>query len=147
MVSDSFSDISRSFWTTCPALAVGLSLASPWLYLPAMPLPTMPSAVDRESEVARRHPHPERETLELAAAGAAQVLGAEHSVTMALAKASITMGKADLWHARLAIKMLRKDQREAIAEVGESRHGRHHLPLPGGGLAGAVVPHRKTCGN
>ncbi len=22
-----------------------------------------------------------------------------------------------------------------------------HLPLPGGGLAGAVVPHRKICGN
>ncbi len=29
------------------------------------------------------------------------------------------MDKADLWHARLAVKTLRKDQREAIAEVGE----------------------------
>ncbi len=66
---------------------------------------------------ARRHS--ERETLELAAAGAAQVLGPDHGVTRALAKASMTMDKADLWHARLAVKTLRRDQREAIAEVGE----------------------------
>ena len=26
---------------------------------------------------------------------------------------------ADLWHARLAVKTLRRDQREAIAAVGE----------------------------
>ncbi len=52
--------------------------------------------------------HPERETLELATAGAAQVLGPDHGVTKALAKASITMDKADLWHARLAIKTLRR---------------------------------------
>ncbi len=39
----------------------------------AMPIVPMPSAAaDREHEQARRHP--ERETLELAAAGAAQVL-------------------------------------------------------------------------
>ncbi len=38
----------------------------------------------------------------LAAAGAAQVLGVEHSVTKALARAAITMAKVDLWHARLA---------------------------------------------
>ena len=94
---------------------------------------------------ARRHP--ERETLLLAAAGAAQVLGPDHGVTKALVKASITMAKVDLWRARLAVKTLRRDQREAIAEVGESRHGQHHLPLPGSGLTGAVVPHRKTCGN
>ncbi len=47
---------------------------------------------------ARRHP--ERETLELAAAGAAQVLGPDHGVTKALARAAITMAKADLWRAR-----------------------------------------------
>ncbi len=29
------------------------------------------------------------------------------------------MAKADLWRARLAVKTLRRDQREAIAEVGE----------------------------
>ncbi len=63
--------------------------------------------------------HPERETLELAAAGAAKVLGLDHSATMALARASITMAKVDLWHARLAVKTLRKDQREAIAEATE----------------------------
>ncbi len=40
-------------------------------------------------------------------------------VTKSLAKASITMAPVDLWHARLAIKTLRRDQREAIAEVGE----------------------------
>ena len=39
-----------------------------------MSIPTMPSAAtEREHEQARRHP--ERETLELATAGAAQVLG------------------------------------------------------------------------
>ncbi len=61
-----------------------------------MPFPTMPDpAADRVREQDRRHP--ERETLELAAAGAAQVLGPEHGATMALARASITMAKADLW--------------------------------------------------
>ncbi len=50
-----------------------------------------------------------------APAGAAQVLGPDHGVTKALARASITMRKVGLWHARLAIKTLRRDQREAIA--------------------------------
>ncbi len=68
----------------------------------------------------RAHRHPERETLELAAACAAQVLGVDHGVTKALAKASSTMDKADLWQARLAVKTLRRDQREAIAAVGEN---------------------------
>ncbi len=40
-------------------------------------------------------------------------------MTKALAKAAITMAKADLWNARLAVKTLRRDQREAIAEAGE----------------------------
>ncbi len=66
---------------------------------------------------ARRHP--ERETLELATAGAAKVLGRDHGVTKALARAAITMAKVDLWHARLAVKTLRRDEREAIAEAGE----------------------------
>ncbi len=83
-----------------------------------MPFPTMPSpAADRVREQDRRHP--ERETLLLAAAGAAQVLGADHRATKALAKASITMSPADLWRTRLAVKTLRRDQREAIAEAGE----------------------------
>ncbi len=72
---------------------------------------------EREREAARWHP--ERETLELAAAGAARVLGPQHSATKALTKASITMDRADLWHARLAVKTLRRDQREAIAAAGE----------------------------
>ncbi len=83
-----------------------------------MPFPTMPDpAADRERDEARRHP--ERDTLLLAAAGAAQVLGPDHGVTKALAKAAITMDKVDLWHARLAVKMLRRGQREAIAVAGE----------------------------
>ena len=83
-----------------------------------MPFPTMPDpAAEREDEAARRHL--DRETLELAAAGAVQVLGPYHGVTKALARAAMTMGTVDLWHARLAVKTLRRDQREAIAEVGE----------------------------
>ena len=85
-----------------------------------MPLPFAPLP-DPAAE--RRHAHdrwnPERETLELAAAGAAKVLGVDHGVTKALAKASITMAPADLWKARLAVKTLRADQREAIAEAAE----------------------------
>ncbi len=81
---------------------------------PAMPDP----AVDRQRDHDRRHP--ERDTLLLAAAGAARVLGPYHGVTRALAKASITMDRVDLWHARLAVKTLRRDQREAIAAAGES---------------------------
>ena len=58
-----------------------------------MPLPAIPDpAADRERE--RRNP--DRDTLELAAAGAAKVLGPDHSATRILAKASITMAKADL---------------------------------------------------
>ncbi len=53
------------------------------------------AAAEREHDDARRHP--ERETLELATAGAAKVLGPDHGVTRALARASITMAKADLW--------------------------------------------------
>ena len=83
-----------------------------------MPFPTMPDPVaERAHEAARWNP--ERETLELATAGAAQVLGVEHSVTKALARAAVTMGTVDLWHARLAVKTLRRDQREAIAEATE----------------------------
>ncbi len=46
-------------------------------------------------------------------------LGASHSATKAFAKAATTMAKVDLWHARLALKTLRRDQREAIAEAAE----------------------------
>ena len=101
------------------AAPAGFSRAGPWLYLPAMPFPTMPDPIgDRERAQARRHP--DQETMELAAGGAAQVLGPDHGVTKALAKAAITMDKADLWRARLAVKMLRLEQREAIAQAAES---------------------------
>ena len=76
----------------------------------------MPDPIaDRERE--QDHRHPQRETLELAAAIAARTLRADHSVTKALAKASITMAKADLWKARLAVKTLRIEQRR-LAPVG-----------------------------
>ncbi len=53
-----------------------------------MPFPTIPSAAaEREHDDARRHP--ERETLELATAGAAKVLGPDHGVTKALARADL----------------------------------------------------------
>ena len=81
------------------------------------PLPAPDAAADREREFDRQHP--EREVLLLAAVGAAKVLGPQHSVTRAFAKAAGTMAKADLWRARLAMKTLRRDQRQAIAEAGE----------------------------
>ncbi len=81
-----------------------------------MPFPTMPDPA-AEREQARRHP--EREILHLAAAGAAQVLGPEHGVTLSMARAAQTMGKVDFWKVRLAIRTLRRDQREAIAEVAK----------------------------
>ena len=71
------------------------------------------------AELGAERLHPESETLLLTALGAAKVLGEHHSATKAFAKAAQTMGKADLWQARLAMKTLRKDQREAIAAVGE----------------------------
>ena len=79
--------------------------------------PDPDALTDYELEAARWHP--ERETLELAAAGAAKVLGDRHSATRAFARAAATMAKADLWRARLAMKTLRRDQREAIAEAAE----------------------------
>ena len=79
------------------------------------PLPN--AAAERADEAARWHP--ERETLELATAGAVKVLGEQHSATRALAKAALTMAKVDLWNARLAVKTLRRDQREAIAAAAE----------------------------
>ena len=74
-------------------------------------------AAEREREEARWHP--ERDTLELAAAGAAKVLGPDHSATPAFARAAATMDRVDLWRARLAMKTLRLDQRRAIAGAAE----------------------------
>ncbi len=87
--------------------------------MPILPFAPLPDpAAERRRDHDRRHP--ERATLELATAGAAKVLGEDHSATKALAKASITMDKADMWWARLAVKTLRRDQREAIAETAEA---------------------------
>ena len=77
--------------------------------------PDPDALTDSELEAARWHP--ERDTLELAAAGAAKVLGPDHSATRAFARAAATMDKVDLWRARLALKTLRLDQRQAIAEA------------------------------
>ncbi len=70
-------------------------------------------AAERETE----RLHPERETLLLAAAGAATVLGPGHSATKAFAKAAGTMDKVDKWRARLAMKTLSKERRAAIASA------------------------------
>ncbi len=84
-----------------------------------MSFPTMPDTIAaRERE--QDHRHPQRETLELAAAIAARTLGLDHSVTKALARAAQTMGKVDFWKARLAIRTLRRDEREAIAAAAEN---------------------------
>ncbi len=82
-------------------------------------LPDPDALTDHEREEARWRP--ERETLELAAAGAAKVLGARHSATRAFARAAATMDKVDLWRARLAMKTLRRDQRRAIAQAAEEQ--------------------------
>jgi hypothetical protein len=63
---------------------------------------------------------PDRFTIILAAAGAELTLGEQHPATVALSQASETMDRVDLWQAQLAMKTLRKDQREAIAEAVES---------------------------
>ncbi len=73
----------------------------------------------KEAERQTERLHPERETLLLAAAGAAKVLGPGHSATKAFAKAAETMDKVDLWRARMAMKTLRRDQREAISGAVE----------------------------
>ena len=79
--------------------------------LAPMPFPTMPDpAADREHD----RWNPERETLELATIGATRALGPDHRATRALAQAAITMAPADLWWARLAIKNLKRDEREAV---------------------------------
>ena len=72
-------------------------------------------AVEREAE----RLHPESDTLLLVAVGVAKVLGPHHSATKAFGKAAATMDRVDLWRARLAMKTLRLDQREAIAEAAD----------------------------
>ncbi len=73
--------------------------------------PFTPDRHAAEHEEARWHP--DRETLLLAAAGAAKVLGEQHSATKAFAKAAQTMDRVDLWRARQAMKTLSKEQRAA----------------------------------
>ena len=90
------------------------------------PLPTAAkAAADRAREFDRAHP--ERETLLLAAAGAAKVLGARHSATRAFAKASITMAKVDLWHAPLSKQ---QDIRSRFFQRRSCKTVRQGLALP-----------------
>jgi hypothetical protein len=79
--------------------------------------PDPDALIDREREEARRRP--ERETLALAATGAAKVLGPGHRATRAFAKAAASMDKADLWWARQVMKTLSKERRAAIAGAVE----------------------------
>ncbi len=46
-------------------------------------------------------------------------MGVSHSATKAFARAAGIMAKIDLWHAQLALKTLRRDKREAMAEAAE----------------------------
>ncbi len=62
--------------------------------------------------------HPER-VVGIGRGRRRQGAGARSRATKALALAATTMANADLWQARLAVKTLRRDQREAIAEAGE----------------------------
>ena len=70
-----------------------------------------------DREQARRHP--DRDTLEAGRGRRRRGAGARHSATRAFAKVAATMATVDLWHARLALKTLRLDQRQAIAEAAE----------------------------
>ena len=105
--------------------------------MPILPMPD--PVVDRERDEARQNP--DQETLELAAQGAAKVLGADHGVTMVFANAAESMAPADLWLAKIAIKTLRRDQREAIAEATENEN-QSSLPAsrpPGARLCARLV--------
>ncbi len=57
-------------------------------------------------------------------------------MTRALAKAAVTMDRVALWHARLAVKTLRKDQREAIAAATDNED---QSSLPASRLPGALL--------
>ncbi len=73
--------------------------------------------------------------------GARRLLGADHGVTMAFAKAAESMAPADLWLARIAVKTLRRDQREAIAAATENED-QSSLPAsrpPGARLCARLV--------
>jgi hypothetical protein len=77
---------------------------------------------DQQIEFERRqhdHRYPEHATVLLAVTAAAQILGSDHPASKALAKAAGSMDKGDLWNARLQIKRLRPELREAIARAGE----------------------------
>ncbi len=62
---------------------------------------------------------PDLEDAKLMLGAAAVILGQDHAATMALARAVTTRKPADIEASRLAVKTLRRDQREAIAEVAE----------------------------
>ena len=90
---------------------------------PAMPILPLPSAAaEREHEQARRHP--ERETLELATAGAAQVLGPDHSVTKALGRAAITMSPAAFQSGSRPVRNRHRVRRASLWKGGAVARGR-----------------------
>ncbi len=62
--------------------------------------PTCPTMPDPDHEQARRHP--------------------DHGATRAFAKAAATRAKVDLGRARLALRTLRLDQRQASAAAAAS---------------------------
>ncbi len=87
------------------------------IYVPAMSILPFPDpATERERDEARQNP--DRETLELAAQGAAHVLGPDHGVTMAFAKASITEA-VPITSARAGVA----SRHRARARMGTACHG------------------------
>ncbi len=63
---------------------------------------------------------PNLEDAKLMLGAAAVILGEDHAATLALAKAVSTRRPAHIKHARLALRALPQNQREAIAYVVEA---------------------------
>ena len=94
-----------------------LILPPPTVREDAMPILPMPSATaDHEHEEARWNP--ERETLEPSHSRRGPDARPRPPRHQGVGQ-GVDHQPADLWQARLAVKTLRRDQREAIAEVGD----------------------------
>ena len=88
----------------------------PAMLLQAILDPEGAAAAEREAEREIERLHPERETLLLAAAGAAKVLGPDHSATKAFAKAAVAgAGLRGGWRSQ---------------SRSTERQGVHHPPWP-----------------
>jgi hypothetical protein len=88
-----------------------------------MPFPSLPDPIgERAHEQARWHP--ERFTLELATAGAAKVLGVDHSATRALFRAAITMSPAAFQSGSWPVRNRHRVRRASLWKGGAVTGGR-----------------------